>query len=495
MARSEYRPQKLNDEITLSDVIGSYGEKVDAALARLMTIDTKLGEAACEAVLSGGKRVRPALVLMACEAVSGSLEQAMPIAVAYELAHSASLTQDDIIDDSDLRRGAPTTQSKYGVASAMLVSDVLLFKIFEVLGTYGGIAITKRRLATLLAQLGAAARKTAEGEFQEVALASKRHRTESDYVNAAGLKTGSLFAAAAASGAIVGKASKGTVKDLYEYGYHLGISFQIVDDMLDVAGVSSETGKPVFKDLQNDSTNIVLTHAIENADAYKRNIISSMIWKKSYGITDAQSLATIFEETGSLKYARELAIKHASIAGGHLFKLPETDAKARLLQLTHVLSFQETITLDLICHVCRGKQVQEGRWDCQMVSVILDLVGPLIYTATIAITSASAAYVQRQQTSEYNQVKSLLVIVHFLYIGLVSLEFIRYYYSTPAFMSVYTIGNTTFVLVDVILLTIVALAIYYRPEGTGVLRIVAGLTKSGMQRVIFILFCVYVAAD
>jgi geranylgeranyl pyrophosphate synthase len=341
LARYEYGTHDKSDALTLAAVIGSYRASVDAALSRLMSANTKLGEAAAEAVLNGGKRLRPSLTLIACEAVSGRFEQAVPVAVAYELAHSASLAQDDIIDESDLRRGSPTTQSKYGVANAILVSDVLLFKIFEVLGSYESIPITKGRLAAILGQLGAAARKAAEGEFLEVALAAKPHLTESDYLNAAGLKTGSLFAAATASGGIAGMADKKTVGDLYEYGYQLGISFQIVDDILDITGTSSETGKPVFKDLQNDATNIVLSHALENADHYKRTIIRSMIWKKSYGMADVQSLQNILEETGSIKYSRGLSARHATSARERLARLPSSAAKRSLMQLTEVLEHRQ----------------------------------------------------------------------------------------------------------------------------------------------------------
>lgn len=341
MARSEFsRPQQQKPP-TLDDIVEGHRDKVNAALRQLMASNTKLGEAASGSVTQGGKRIRPVVALLACEAVCGSHERAMPIAIAYELAHGASLTQDDIVDESATRRGAPTVQNKYGVTTAILVSDLVLFKIFEVLGTYGTVSLSKTRLASLLTHLGAAARQAVEGEFLEAAMAAKEHPTEADYVNAAGLKTGSLFAAAAASGAIVANANRKTVNNFYEYGYNMGVCFQIVDDILDFVGDSSQTGKPILKDLQNDATNIVIIHALSNADPYQRNKINAMMWKKSYGVGDIRAAQELFEEIGSLRHAAELSVKHASISRKCLEGLPDSDAKEKLEKLTRVLEVRK----------------------------------------------------------------------------------------------------------------------------------------------------------
>ena len=124
----------------------------------------------------------------------------------------------------------------------------------------------------------------------------------------------------------------------------------------------------------------------------------------------------------------------------------------------------------------------------------LSLVNPVIDLTTIAITATSAAYVARQKSTEYNQVKDALVAVHALYIALVSLEFIRIYYATPEFMQVYTIGNTTFVLLDVALLTIVALTIYYKPKGAGLGSTLRELSSHRAQFSFFVLFSLYLVA-
>ncbi len=321
---------------TYSNVLGEYAERIESALKQVSISNTKLGEAAAQAATRGGKRIRPSLALMACEAVSGNYDRAMPVAIAYELAHTASLSQDDIIDQSTTRRGAPTTHRQYGTTNAILISDVLIFKIFEILGDYGETPLSKSRLASLLAHMGAAARKTAEGEFLEMSLASKKNPTQNDYINVAGLKTGSLFAAAAASGAIVGNAGRRAVDELYEYGYDVGISFQIMDDILDITGDSSEIGKPILKDLQNNATNLVLIHALSNAEPYKRNAINSMMWKKTYGLSDVRALHAILDEVGSVEYASSLSSFHASAAVEHLRRLPRNRAREKLEELTHL---------------------------------------------------------------------------------------------------------------------------------------------------------------
>src|SRR5262245_5616932 len=109
-------------------LLDDYAKIVESELARVSISSTGLGAAAAEALGRGGKRVRPAVALLACEAVSGSYARAIPVAMAYELAHAASLAQDDIIDASEVRRGVDTAHKRYGVANAILISDLLIFK-------------------------------------------------------------------------------------------------------------------------------------------------------------------------------------------------------------------------------------------------------------------------------------------------------------------------------------------------------------------------------
>lgn len=129
-----------------------------------------------------------------------------------------------------------------------------------------------------------------------------------------------------------------------------------------------------------------------------------------------------------------------------------------------------------------------------MVVSALQFVTPLIHISTLSITALSAVYVARQQKGEYGQVKALLILVHVLYIGIVSLEFVRNFDNDIVFMTLYTIGNTTFVLLDVAMLTVVALVVYYRPKGRGFWSIIAELSRHGRDLAFYALFCCYLVA-
>lgn len=192
---------------------------------------------------AGGKRLRPVLVLMSCEAVSGQFLSGIPAALAYEFAHEASLVQDDIFDNSDLRHDKETVHKRQGLIAAVLVSDLMIFEIFNQLAKYESTALTKAHMASLMSYISRAANLTIKGEYLEARYATKESFSEQEYLEVAELKTGSLLAATAASGAIVGGAPASLVDAMYRFGLNLGIAFQIRDDILDVMGEEAQLGK------------------------------------------------------------------------------------------------------------------------------------------------------------------------------------------------------------------------------------------------------------
>jgi geranylgeranyl diphosphate synthase type I len=323
-----------SDESDVDKLLAPYRTAIEEALRGLRGRENKLDGLANEFLESGGKRLRPSIVLLACESVMGSYENAMPIALAYELAHSASLTQDDIIDDSPTRHNKPTAHVKHGLTTAILISDMLIFKIFEQLSRYADIELSKKRLSMLIDQVAIAAEETAEGEFLEMELTKKTEVTMDEYVRLARLKTGALLGASAASGAIVAGAGPRIVKDMQEYGRNLGIAFQLMDDILDITGESEVMGKPMLKDVQNNAANIVLVHALLHADPKTRNRIRSMMVRSTYGLVDVMELLGVLDDLGSVEYATSLCRKHAAIARGRLKHLPEGNPRRTLEQLT-----------------------------------------------------------------------------------------------------------------------------------------------------------------
>jgi geranylgeranyl diphosphate synthase, type I len=321
-------------EEDIDQILAPYVNAIEDELKRHRDSSSKIVGMAYEYVEGGGKRLRPSITLLVCESLKKSYKDALPIAVAYELAHTASLTQDDIIDDSPTRHNMPTPHSVHGVTTAILLSDVMIFDMFQRLAEYSDLGVSKEQLATLLGYIAKSAREAAEGEFMEMELSRKTDSTVEDYVKLAGLKTGALFGAAAASGAIVGGGRPKVVRDMYEFGRNLGIEFQMIDDILDMTGSSEEMGKPMLKDLQNNASNIVVIHALLNADARTGGILRSAMARNAYGLGDVVELLGIFDDLGSVKYAAELSKKHAALARSKLRSLPKGEPRRILETIT-----------------------------------------------------------------------------------------------------------------------------------------------------------------
>jgi geranylgeranyl pyrophosphate synthase len=323
-----------------SPLLERYRQEVEKRLSEIYSVDGWISAAANEAIRAGGKRVRPILAILACEAICGNPEPAFPVAMAYELAHSASLIQDDIIDESPLRHASPTAYKRYGLARAIMLSDSMIFEIFTLMARYKDTELPKEGLVKLLELLGRAASLAAEGEMTEVALSRRGDVKIDEYTKVIGQKTGALFAASAASGAVVARGDTALIDRMYEFGLSLGIAFQIGDDILDITGESQSTGKPMFKDIENNAGNVVILHALSNADIVQKNTINSMLFKKWFTSLEAERLLDILKELGSLEYAATLLSSKTSYCRSLLQSLPPSHARNALDELTRTVEIR-----------------------------------------------------------------------------------------------------------------------------------------------------------
>jgi geranylgeranyl pyrophosphate synthase len=332
---------KLDNRLVTQDldsIIQKYRLAIEKAIKETpIARGSPLGKEAQGVMEAGGKRLRPVLALMACEAVCGDYTPAIPAALSYELAHEASLVQDDIFDNSDLRHDHTTVHKRQGMIVAILVSDIMIFEIFDQLSKYESSALTKTKITKLMTYISQAANLTIKGEFLEAKYATKSGFTEEEYLEVAKLKTGSLLAATAASGALVGGAPDKVIDSMYEFGLNLGAAFQIQDDILDITGDQAQLGKPVLKDLQNNVCNIVLINALERGDAFKKSQINSMLYKKWFAVSDVRSLQSLLKELKSIEYASKLAEKYAAVSRDCLSTLKESPVKDRLVGLTQAI--------------------------------------------------------------------------------------------------------------------------------------------------------------
>ena len=245
--------------------------EVESALDALVPGDApvELGEAMRYAVLDGGKRLRPLLVLAAAEAVQGQAEAARRAAVAVELIHAYSLVHDDLpcMDDDALRRGKPTVHVRYGVAQAMLAGDAMQALAFEVLTPDDGVdPVLQARLVSLLARASGHA-GMAGGQAIDLASVGKP-LDESALRDMHQRKTGALLLASVQMGAACGAIDAPAWKALTEYGAALGLAFQVVDDILDVTQASETLGKTAGKDLDNNKPTYVSVLGLDAAQRY-----------------------------------------------------------------------------------------------------------------------------------------------------------------------------------------------------------------------------------
>ena len=237
------------DEIQLQRLRGEIEEALDRSLKFGEGCPAELQEAMRYSVLGSGKRLRPLLVLLAAEACGGGpIEAALPAACAVELIHAYSLVHDDLpaMDDDDLRRGRPTCHKQFGEATAILVGDALQARAFELLAT--GIK-PPERAARCVAELARAAGATALVGGQADDLAGlNSHTTVEQLQGIHRRKTGAMFVVSLRLGAIVAAATEDQLTAVTEYGTHVGLAFQIIDDLLDVSGQQDAVGKRVRKD-------------------------------------------------------------------------------------------------------------------------------------------------------------------------------------------------------------------------------------------------------
>jgi heptaprenyl diphosphate synthase len=270
--------------------------------------DTPLvGEASTHLIKAGGKRLRPALVMITSRSGVAGAEQTDLAAAAIELVHLATLYHDDVIDETDTRRGAPTVHSKWGLEVAVLAGDYLFAKGCVLAATAGG---------DVTGILSSAIAEVCEGQIIETTAAGDPRRSPADYMRTIELKTAALFGAAGE----LGPATSGRDElrpALKSYGRHLGLAFQIVDDLLDLVGDEELTGKVPGTDLREGVYTLPVLMSAEREPLLAERLVA--------GERDLQELLPLLRAGGGLERARAQAERHAEEALESLEGLPEAD--------------------------------------------------------------------------------------------------------------------------------------------------------------------------
>lgn len=284
----------------------------------------ELYQAAYHLPLAGGKRLRPVIAMLACEAVAGSYDQIIPFGISIEVTHNFTLVHDDIMDNSTLRRNIPTVHKKFGEPTAILAGDLLFAKAFESMIHYADDGTVWSTLNTLLIQ---GIIDVCEGQQLDMNFETRSLVSREEYIEMIGKKTAALFMISAEGGAVAAKASSPVQKALRNYGYQLGLAFQIQDDVLDMSSTEKALGKDIGNDIRNGKKTLIAVHALEHARGNHQKILSENFGNPHATDEQVHSVYEVFKEVGSISYARETANKYGSDAKVSLQSIIDSPAK------------------------------------------------------------------------------------------------------------------------------------------------------------------------
>jgi octaprenyl-diphosphate synthase len=301
-------------------------DRVDDVIRRRLDSDVVLIRTiASYIVASGGKRLRPALVLLAAEAFGAKPAARHELAAVIEFIHTATLLHDDVVDESSLRRGRKTANAEFGNAASVLVGDFLYSRAFQMIVEAGSLAVMK--------VLADATNVIAEGEVLQLLNVHDPDTDEEKYLRVIRYKTAKLFEAATRVGAIIGGADAAAEAALAEYGMHLGTAFQLIDDVLDYSGELQEMGKNLGDDLAEGKPTLPLIYAMRAGNPAERAGIRRAI--EDGGKADLEGVVAAIRRVGALDYARERASEESAAAIACLVALPASQCRESLMQLAH----------------------------------------------------------------------------------------------------------------------------------------------------------------
>ncbi len=284
-------------------------------------------------IQAGGKRLRPVALLLAAKATNVELKDQnhLLLAAIIEFIHTATLLHDDVVDESQMRRGRETANEVFGNAASVLVGDYLYSRSFQMMVEVGSMRVMEI--------LSRTTNQIAEGEVMQLINCGSAETTEQQYMDTIQSKTAILFEAATQLAAVVTNQARPVEEALAAYGLHLGTAFQLVDDILDYTADSTQMGKNVGDDLAEGKPTLPLINAIQRANGEDKHILVNAITNASRENLDR--VLEIIEHTGSLAYTARAAHEQARLAQKALSVLPDSEYKSALMGLAE-FSVQRT---------------------------------------------------------------------------------------------------------------------------------------------------------
>ena len=315
------KPSTFDDVATMSrdDM-----QAVDALISTSLQSDVALVSQVSEyIVMSGGKRLRPVIVLLAARAFGYTGEQHIRAAAIVEFIHTATLLHDDVVDSSSRRRGQDSANTVFGNQASVLVGDFLYSRAFQMM-----VTIDSMRIMQILAD---ATNTIAAGEVMQLMNVHNPDTNEDAYRQVIYRKTARLFESGAQIAAVLGNRSQSDEEAMMSYGRHLGTAFQLVDDALDFNASAEELGKNLGDDLAEGKATLPLIYAMENGSASDQALIRNAILDG--GLDQLQQITAIVEATGALEYTAQRAQEAADSAVAALSNIPDSTYKEALIAI------------------------------------------------------------------------------------------------------------------------------------------------------------------
>jgi octaprenyl-diphosphate synthase len=298
--------------------------EVDLVIARRLESGVPLvAEVSRYIISAGGKRLRPALLLLVCGALGHTGAQRFNLAAVVEFIHTATLLHDDVVDESTLRRGRATANESFGNPASVLVGDFLYSRAFQMMLDAG-----QMRIMEILAD---ATNVIAEGEVLQLMNMHDASLDQAGYLRVIRSKTAKLFEASARLGAVLAGATPALEQACADYGQALGTAFQVIDDVLDYDGNAGEMGKNLGDDLREGKATLPLIAAMERGTPEQRELIRHAI--ETGGLGELEHIIAIVKSTGALEVTRDAAAAEARRAMAAAQQLPENPFKQGLLEL------------------------------------------------------------------------------------------------------------------------------------------------------------------
>jgi len=322
--------------IDIKDELESNASSVNQYILSLLEGDPiELYRASSHYIKSGGKRLRPFLVIKSSEMFGGYLRRALPAAAAVELVHNFSLVHDDIMDNDDMRHSVQTVHKHYGMPLAILAGDILFSKAFELLAVNGRAkGISEKAICEMVAKLSSACIQVCEGQATDVRMASMKDELSIDspqYINMISKKTAALFELSCALGVLSAPNSSAIdVERLSWFGRNIGIAFQLVDDLIGITGDPKLTGKAVGNDLREGKKTYPILLALRNAKGQNRSKILKIFGRKNASASDLKEAVGTISTIGIDQEIRLAARTHIEKAVQSLADYADSEAKRAL---------------------------------------------------------------------------------------------------------------------------------------------------------------------